>query len=115
MEKIVFDSEFDFAVKFKYEENPTWVNYEVVNVVAEYRDGVPLFFTYDTGEGAASGCNDFDEAFKKDPMAFGFIKWDGCMEIHDLNIHLCSCDNTLQRLVDLIYKEASIIMDREIK
>jgi len=40
----------------------------------------------------------------------GFIKFDGCMEIHDLNYHFCFRDDILQRVVNLIYDTAKEIM-----
>ena len=53
------------------------------------------------------------EGFNRDlePFFSGFIKWDGCMEIHDLNYHFCHKDDVLQRIVDTIYVVGEKIMN----
>jgi len=111
MDKIVFDKEFDFAIKFKWkEEEPIWVDFEGVEVVATYEDGKPVFNNYNKGNSADSSDVTFEEAYEADKLFSGFIKWDGCMEIYDFTHHWCGHDNFAQRIVDMIYTEAHDIM-----
>jgi hypothetical protein len=76
------DNKDRFSIKFKWEcsENITSIKFEGFEKPDE-----DLFFT-------------------------GFIKFDGCMEIHDLNYHFCFRDDILQRVVNLIYDTAKEIM-----
>jgi len=112
MEKIVFDEKMEFAIKFtpfKKEDNFEdihWLNFRAVECVANYKqDGSVNFGNFDTGNGVED-CKDFDIAYSENPLMVGFIKWDGCMEIHNLNYHFCGYSDILQRMVKCIYENA---------
>lgn len=113
---IVFDEQFQFAIRFfkAHEEDIHWLNFECVECVAtgqrmDNGEWKLDFHNFDLGRGVED-CTDFNIAYKENPLCNGFIKWDGCMEIHDLSYHFCGYDDVLQRLVKLIYVEASKII-----
>jgi len=111
MEKIVFDYQMEFALKFKWEEeNPYNLSFEGVEVLPDYGTGKPVFFCYETGSGDSDINVSFEKAYELNKLLNGFIKWDGCMEIHDFSYHWCYHNNFAQRIVDLIYKEGKEIM-----
>jgi hypothetical protein len=112
MEKLVFDKKEEFAIKFSWEdEEPTWLNFKAVEVVSDYTNTEkPEFITFDTGRGVNSDCTEIEDVEEDDLFFKGFIKWDGCMEIHELNHHFCYRSDILQRAVDLIYDSAKEIM-----
>ena len=118
MEKIVFDDNQEFAIKFfpfnreESFEDVYWLNFEIVEIVTHYNyiDNSPMFGGYDKGFGKE--CLDFDVAYKEHPLGNGFIKWDGCMEIHNLNYHFCGMSDILQRIVNKIYQEASKLIGK---
>jgi len=113
MEKLVIDKEVRFALKFKWETDdpwPHWVNIEGVEIVShrEGKDGTPYDIEY---EGDNQLTYSFEESYSEDNrLLSGFIKWDGCMEIHDFNHHWCNHDTFAQRIVDMIYEQAKEIM-----
>lgn len=115
MEKIIHDKQFEFAIKFKWDKGDThWLNWEAVETITEYKNGEEIgFCTYDLGMGASSNCQDFKEAFTQNPLCQGYIKWDGCMELHELNYHFCGYTNFLQRLVKTIYEGAKEILGED--
>lgn len=111
MEKIVFDKELQFALKFIWkEEVPYVLEFQGVEVVPNYVEDKPVFYCFDDGNGMASSATNFEAAYEAYKLLEGFIKWDGCMEIHDFNHHWCYKDNFAQRIVDLIYEQAKEIM-----
>lgn len=114
MKEIYFDEGFEFAVEFSkmHEEDTHWLNFKAVECVARCKTNdckEMEFNNYDRGNGADE-CTDFEEAYRENPLCNGYIKWDGCMEIHDLNYHFCGYDNVLQRLVRIIYIGAKKIL-----
>ena len=111
-QKLIFDIEGEFAINFQWkEEEPHWVNFSGVEVCSDYMDKEnPKFITFDTGYGISSNCYDFKEVKTDDLFFSGHIKWDGCMEIHELTHHFCYKNNILQRVTDLIYNSAKEIM-----
>lgn len=113
MEKLVFDKKGEFAINFIWEdvESPTWISFSAAEVCSDYIDeNNPRFMTFDTGSGIASKCFEFKDVPNEDIFFTGFIKWDGCMEINDLNYHFCYCSDILQRVTDLIYDSAKEIL-----
>jgi len=113
MEKLIFDKKGGFAINFSWENNdePHWVNFTAVEVVSNYSDeNNPEFITFDTGYGIDSDCLEFKDVPEDSIFFTGHIKWDGCMEIHNLNHHFCYRNDILQRVVDLIYDSGKEIM-----
>ena len=110
--RIVFDKEFEFALKFKWEdgERISWLNFEAVEVVSNYENNKLIFNNYEMGRGYEDKTYSFEESYEKYPLCSGFIKWDGCMEIHGFNHHFCGYDTFAQRLVEAIYLSAKDIM-----
>ena len=110
--KIIFDEQFEYAIKFTklHEEDTHWLNFQCVEVVGQYNGNVVEFGNYEIGYGIGD-CTDFDIAYKENPLCEGFIKWDGCMEVHDFNKHFCGYSDFLQRLMKSIYIEASKIIE----
>ena len=111
-EQIIFDKEFEFALKFKWEDSEylSWLNFEVVEVYPNYIDDKPIFGNYDYGYGDSDETGTFEGAYEKRPLCNGFIKWDGCMEIYEFNHHFCGYDTFAQRLIETIYLSAKDIM-----
>lgn len=88
-----------------------WIDFTGVEVCSDYTDeDNPKFITFDTGFGVTSNCTDFKEVSINDFFFQGFIKWNGCMEIHDLNYHFCYKTDIMQRVTDLIYESTKEIM-----
>lgn len=116
MEKIVLDKGGDFGIKFSWkEDDPYWVDFKGVETVSDYIDNNnPNFLNYNLGGGIENEQHDiekdFEMAFKENSLMQGFIKWDGCMEIHNFNHHFCSQDTFMQRIIDCIYNNAREIM-----
>lgn len=112
MEKLIFDRKGEFAINFSWEdvEEPYWVNFKAAEVVSDYSEDIPKFITFDTGYGMDSNCFEFKDIEVEDLFFTGFIKWDGCMEIHNLHHHFCHKSDILQRVVDLIYEAGKDIM-----
>ncbi len=109
MEKIVNDKEMQFALKFIWKEDePSWVDIEGVEI-ASYVEGVEDLPEYDIGSGSGEG-QTFQQAFETNKLFYGHIKWDGCMEMHEFNHHWCYHNNFAQRIVDMIYEQAKVIM-----
>jgi hypothetical protein len=112
-EKIVYDGEMQFALKFLWEEDgdsPFWVNIQGLEIVSYREDapGDPYDIEYDGDNGTTYS---FEESYKRDiKLLSGFVKWDGCMEIHDFNHHWCYHNTFAQRIVDMIYHQAKIII-----
>lgn len=111
IKEIKFDEEVEFAIEFskKNEEDNHWLDFKIVECVAYYEDNKPIFNNYDLGSGL-DDCIDFEEAYEKNPLCNGYIKWDGCMEIHNLTYHFCGYSNFLQRLTRNIYAGAKKIL-----
>lgn len=112
MEKLIFDKKGEFAINLSWkDEEPHWVNFEAVEVCSDYTDKEnPKFICFDTGYGIDSECLEFKDVDKEDLFFTGHIKWDGCMEIHNLTHHFCHRSDILQRVVDLIYDSGKEIM-----
>jgi hypothetical protein len=109
MEKIVNDKEMQFALKFKWiGENPYWIDIEGVEIgsYVECEEDTP---EYEMGSGSNEN-KTFEEAYKANKLLDGYIKCDGCMEIHEFSHHWCYHNTFAQRIVDMIYEQASIIM-----
>lgn len=121
MECIVHDKDFEFSLRFFWDEviveegdTPSWLDFQCVNTIAEWTpDGKVQFCCYDDGRGIASKAVSFDQAFVEDPVCNGFIKWDGCMEIHSFNMHFCGRSDIMQRLMDTIYNTAEEIIGKK--
>lgn len=110
---IVFDEKLEFAIRF-YKSNPEddhWLNFEAVEVCAHYVDNKPFFLNYDTGSGAGD-CQDFDVALAENALCTGFIKWDGCMEIHNFTHHFCGFSDFFQRMIKMIYQQGAALIAR---
>ena len=109
-EKIVFAKNFQFAVKFEWEDDPTYLNFKVVEAIAEFdlEAKKEAFSGYQNSSGQA--IDDFEEAYGSNPVCNGFIKWDGCMEIHDFTHHFCGYNTFAQDIIELIYRSAKHIM-----
>src|SRR5690349_20170138 len=111
--KLIFDKKGEFAINFYWEnsEEISSVNFEAAEVCSDYIDrDNPKFITFDNGSGISSNCFEFKDVPKDSIFFTGFIKWDGCMEIHNLTYHFYYRNDILQRVVDLIYDSAKIIM-----
>ena len=105
MEKIIFDKKMEFAIMFTpfYEndsfEGGTWLNFKVLQITS-YVEVESLF----------KDKNEFLNVYEEDKICFGYIKWDGCMELHNLNYHFCGYDDILQRIVKCIYENAKELL-----
>jgi len=111
--KLIFDKKGEFAINFSWEngDDAHWIDFSGVEVCSDYMDeNNPEFITFDTGYGISSDCFEFKDVKEEDLFFTGFIKWDGCMEIHDLNYHFCHNNDILKRVTDLIYKSGKEIM-----
>lgn len=103
--KIIFDKEFEFAIKFIQKgEDAVALTFNCVECVACYDSltSKPELSNYDLGRGV-DDCTDFDLAFETNPLCSGYIKWDGCMELHNFNHHFCGYNTFVQRLIALVY------------
>lgn len=118
MEKLVIDKDVRFALKFKWEEDkgisqcyPHWVNFEGVKIESHWEDDdcSPFDIEFDMGSGSNKN-KTFEQAFEQNKLLQGFVRWDGCMEIHEFNHHWCNRDTFAQRVVDMIYDQAKEIM-----
>lgn len=115
---IIHDKDFEFSLRFFWDEilveegdTPHWLDFQVVNSVAEWTpEGQVHFCCYNGGKDDANKNLTFDEAYILDPVCNGFIKWDGCMEIHSFNMHFCGHSNIMQRLMDAIYDTAEKVI-----
>jgi hypothetical protein len=106
MEKIVHTKDIRYSIKFLWKEGEVYgVDYQVVEIESHVEgDNGPEEVIYYNEE------RSFDDAYKADPICNGYIKWDGCMEIHDMNVHLCYWGTQLQCMIDTIYEQAEQIM-----
>lgn len=109
MEKLVINYEEFFAIKFWWTKDyedvdgyPAAVNFKVVEISSYDEETKEIDYTDYT--------KDFEEAFKVDPMCNGFIKWDGCMEIHNFTHHFCGYNTMMQELMKTIYLKSKKIM-----
>lgn len=125
--KIVFDKEGDYVIQFEWQHNeddfPHWVNFKIMRACSgpSADTNSLVFYNYDLGRGLETeehNIEDFDKYCKEDYDDFnglgrGFIKWDGCMELHDINYHFCYYDNILDRITKEVYRQgAEIMQDR---
>ena len=109
MEKIVHTKDLRYCIRFYCEEGTPSVNYQVVQIYSfEGELEAPENIMYHNAED-----DTFEKAYKSEPICNGFIKWDGCMEIHDMNIHVCYWGNQIQTIVDTIYEQGQLIMGVE--
>lgn len=104
--KVYSNPEEDFTIEFSYDkpadDMPYWLDFKVWEVAGTESDGNLMYHSE----------NDFtiDYHESDEQLCSGFIKWDGCMELHNLNIHLCGWEPILERLVRDIYLQAQEIM-----
>lgn len=115
--RLVFDKKGEFAINFYWAggEEVNWMSFSGAEVCSDYTDeNNPEFITFDTGYGADSDCFEFKDVKEEDLFFTGFIKWDGCMEIHNLYHHFCYNNDILQRVIDLIYNSGEEIMTNKL-
>lgn len=108
MEKVFTNEELTHTIVFSWDESklitetkfPVCLDFKCYEITGQKEEGIPLYGTHyeDTYDPQNSFCE-------------GHIKWDGCMEIHDLNIHYCGWSRKLEYLMRDIYLWASCIMD----
>lgn len=121
MKKLVFDKEDgEFVVEFEL-QGTHWLNFRALECVSTFDSTgiIPTFLNYDVGNGVYSqqDINDFDKYWSNENnLCTGFIKWDGCMEIHGFSHHFCGYDNFMQNLMKVIYQAAAMIpsFDKEL-
>lgn len=110
MTKTYTNPEKDFTIVFTWEppdpnhdtfnEHPHWVNFVVYEITGTCPDGLPAYTSH------------FTPGFAPDDQwCNGHIKWDGCMEIHDLDAHFCGWSRKLEYLMRDIYLQGATIMD----
>jgi len=104
---IIKHDQSGFSIRFSWElsESIYWVNFKAVESFFDDKE----FMSYNDSLNLP-GTEDFDKAYEENKFFDGFIKWDGCMEIHGLNYHFCGYGDILQRAVKLIYHTAAEIM-----
>src|SRR4051812_13581916 len=88
-----------YAIQFDGEDH--WINFRIVEVISDSKD---VFINYDNGRGYEPESNiTFEESYENNKLCHGHIKWDGCMELHDLNYHFCGYSIILQDIIRDIY------------
>jgi len=109
MENIYFDDKFDFALHFTKTEDH-WFDFNILETVQGWEDNKTIFIGFRNSE----DWNDFEnkDYTKAEIICNGHIKWDGCMELHNLNYHFCGYSDILQRITKLIYIKANELMPR---
>lgn len=107
-ELVFFDSNWEFVLCFTNILDH-WIDFKVVEVIAEAlvinnEKIEERFLSYRNKDDYSDfNCKDINQT---EVICTGHIKWDGCMELHDLNYHFCGYSDTIQRLVKMIYLEA---------
>lgn len=97
---IVFSWEAPDPNHEKFNEHPHWIDFVVYEITGRMPDGSPAY------------TNDYKpEIDPDDPLCHGYIKWDGCMEIHDFGGHFCGWSRVMEYLMRDIYLQAATIMD----
>ena len=107
IEKIIHTKSVRYTIKFTWKEGQSLVNFKVVKIESyEGEEDAPDNVMWYNSED-----DTFDKAYETSPTCEGFIKWDGCMEINQMNIHICYWGNQIQEIVDTIYEQGEKIMN----
>lgn len=107
MNKLVhhnYDSYVTLVFEWDYKEGEpvTALNFKAYQISSVEFDGYVYYgHLYD-------GHTRLDTA---DHFVSGFIKWDGCMEWHNLNMHFCGWGRMLEYLMRDIYQQANTIIN----
>jgi len=85
----------------KWEDHFAEFEVHKINGYYEDRDDKKVY-TYGNG--------DKEEPDENSLTCTGYIKWDGCLELHNFNHHFCSYNNSMNNLVKAIYVESAKII-----